>query len=1199
VSGPTELRTTEDIRRLFDLDSHGVIEASAGTGKTYTMVEIALRILEEGRARLGEILMITFTEKAAGELRSRIRARIEKALDEGPADPVRLRLLEALEGFDEARISTIHAFCMRLLEEHAFESGQPFASNQADEGELLVDLLRERQRKQWSALDQGQLGDALRLAGYPHPSKRTGESQWERTVLEIAGHYTPEAGDRLEPPPLAEPVDRESMGRVAAELRTLLCECAPLLDLEADRDPGVDPPLVQMMRRDKVAANTVRALCEQYVVPLTNLIETADGIGDGALFEAAQLFLTASTRSEAFRKSGHDHFHTRMASRGSPELLDRARGIAERVARMDAVLASYSPEHQLAANTVDELHEDLVTWTRARGILTYGGMIRGVHAAVTAEGGASAFVDQLRAQFRYAIVDEFQDTDRLQWEILRTVFADAGPPWLFIVGDPKQSIYGFRGADIHAYEAARDALVASRGAPRYVLPVNRRASGDLVEACNRLFGEGGWFGERAVDPVDRGTVEAPPTEEQRYRIVRDTSGRDPVTFVRLPKGTPARQSRALWAQFLAGEIRALIPPDGPAALTLRAGEVDRPLDYSDVCVLVERRSEAEFAIQALRSRRIPCSFYKQTGLWRSEEAMHLHYLLQALAEPEDPSAWRTALLTRFLRVPPERVAELAEAPPEHPLSVLLWRWVRWAERRQWPRLFQSILSEGPVLLEDLERAPEEWERRLTNYRHLMQLLEQYAIRAGADIHGLVEYLATRRATGAGEQPDEDLYRIETEEPRVQVMTIHAAKGLEFPVVFLAGGFTSGPTSSYARRYDPASGGHWVFDLSGRSSTEDEERNATRRLYYVAVTRAALRVYIPLVEQKTKPGALTTLILPTATRAWGEEGLAAAALDELDLGEAPSRRPAPPPAPEPARMPGAGSGKPRLPRVVRPEEVRRLVPFASFTGLHGAAAATSYGESLPRLDDDPGGLDPAPTAIPGGAATGQFFHEALERLLRTEDLEAALSDGSLRALMLGEPARALPARSLTPEFLAESATLLRRALRTPLPVMGCSVADLAPSGVLPEVEFLYPLSLGAGPSQPVEEIRRDGSFLTGVIDVVARVGERHYLIDWKTNRLDRYDQEALAACMAHQEYDLQYAIYALALERWLRSAYGEAYAPDRHLGGVCYVFLRGLSDEPDSPGLHSRQLDAEALAEFEVAVRRRLGGSEVSRPDGEE
>ena len=722
----------------FDLSRHAVVEASAGTGKTYTIEQLVLRLLTEEAVPLERILIVTFTEKATGELKVRLRAMLERALQKD--DDFAPLLKPALDHFDQAPIFTIHGFCQRLLQEYALEQAQDFRAELVNDIDLLQTSLREIQRKHWRAT----FGDRLRAVLDKALYNRETADDWDRKVLDIASKYKPRCGHQLRP---------------------------------------------------------------------------------------------------AYSPDWHE--------------------------RLDEVDANWAG--QLEIFTIDTLHQYLRDFKRQRGLQSFDDMIAAVEESLdrTKNPDAESFLHTLRQRYHHGIVDEFQDTDPLQWRIFRRIFLEGGELKLFVVGDPKQAIFGFRGADLPTYLQAADQMRTHFDASEYPLQVNWRSDSYLIDGLNCLFEDGAWFppatGIRYVH------VHAPDDDKRPTRIDGDRTNRPPLTIVDMAQWDRLKVAQKHYARFVAHEIQRLLAGDGAAPMLsfTHKDNPPRPLDAGDICILVMKKTDAEPIVQALDPAGIPYSFYKQTGLWQSDEAIHLEVLLQTLAQAEDRSSFRKALLTCFFRVKPEELVRAPDVPMQHPARQLYQIWLGYAENRQWSALCRSLLEDTGLLFP--ARGDADTDRRLTVFKHLLTTLEQVGHGFNLDLLGLLDWIRDRRRPR--DPGDADLQPVEMGRPKVKIMTIHASKGLEFPIVFLAGGFTQGLISKRPTAYRDDQG-RVVFDLCPESEAHEriaaERLSEQRRLLYVALTRAIFKLYLPKIRIPARGspflGPLGTILLPALEQA---------------------------------------------------------------------------------------------------------------------------------------------------------------------------------------------------------------------------------------------------------------------------------------------------------------------------------------------
>jgi exodeoxyribonuclease V beta subunit len=1036
-----EARTTVEI---FDLNRHAVVEASAGTGKTFTIERLVMRLLTEEAVPIDKILVVTFTEKATGELKTRLRGMLEKAIRDGDENAGLLK--PALDQFDQAPIFTIHAFCQRLLQEYALEQGQDFRADLVNDFDLLKMSLCEVQRKDWRTFFGPMLKAVLEKASY----NRDTASEWERKVLEIAAKYKPRCGHQLRPA------------------------------FTADWHQRLDEP-------------------------------DQDWAG------------------------------------------------------------------QLEIFTIDRIVQHLRDFKRTRGLQSFDDMIACVEESLDVEKNpdAEAFLHRLRERFSYGIVDEFQDTDPLQWQIFRRIFLDDGHSKLFVVGDPKQAIFGFRGADLPTYLRAAKEMCERFGAAEYPLDVNWRSDPDLIDALNCLIGEGAWF------PFETGIryfqIHAPDDDKRQSRVEEDHTDRAALSLVDLSQWDRLKVAHKHFARFAVHEIeRLLTGNNGDPLLSIKLkGSEPRPIEASDICILVLKRAEAEPIVQRLDQAGIPYSFYKQPGLWQSEEASHLEMLLQTLARPEDRASFRKALLTCFFRVRPADLARAPDVPMSHPARQLYQTWLGHVENRAWSALCRSLLEDTGLLFSPVaEEGESQADRRVANLRYLLACLEQAGHGKNLDLIGLLDWIKERRQKR--DPGDADVQPVEMGKPKVKIMTIHAAKGLEFPIVFLAGGFTQALAKESSYRDDE---GRIVFNLGPSDGEAKERMNADRlsehrRLLYVALTRAQFKLYVPKIRRPRTVnrymGPVGTILLPAIECACPDKlGPLVAENVAVPLVPAVPKSPQPDagakPTPAPIRLSG-----PLFPVADGNLGRRRIVTrsFSSMTRHHlsQVGEGSSFGEQTPKPEDE--AATPVDHEDPlRGPVFGDMVHNVLERIDYVEVSRAITPDVLIQP---GAHARKLiddqiktdiallrtrtPIDQLEAACRQQIANLVWHALKTPLAAIGGRLCDVPAKDRLAEVEFLYPED---------NETRIDERFITGFMDLLFRKDGKYYLVDWKTNLLPGYGREDLERSMADSDYHRQYRLYLQAIQRWL----AKLTKGRLELGGVYYLFVRGLNGRDESTGVY--------------------------------
>lgn len=1203
------------------LDRHAVIEASAGTGKTYTIEQLFVKLMCEKGVDFDRILVLTFTEKATGELRERIRSNIAKELKASEADPKAAEKLRfAYDNFDDAAIFTIHGFCSRILRQHAFENGELFRVSLEDDAPLYERMLAEIMRKGWQKLFGPALPALLELSGFPR--LKSGHSAWEDDVIKIARSCRPEHGDSIHPSPLVNL--REEILKRVEHAQKLLGAAAKLV---GDIDTGDLEKSDLYVEYSKLCTRKdyLYSRLREMILPLLKIIAGYQAEG--------RIDITACLGLIRYVNKKKNGFNVLLANcdKGSVKAMSSLEALVKQLEGLHALLSDELINRQLDVVTIIELRRAVERHKREKAFICYEDMLLALDRALSAPAGrAGLLLDALRSRYSYGLIDEFQDTDPVQWSIFRKIFldepsGDATGRRLFLIGDPKQAIYAFRGADVYTYLDATLDVGKRADAAVYPLATNWRSIPPLIDAFNALFTKGKWF---TCDDIKYLEVKDPDegadkAEKRNVRVYEDRTGRSALSIVDLGVFDAPGDSRRAMADFIASEIKLLTDgSDGPALVFGTRGE-RRILRESDIAVLVKDRSEAKFIESSLDRFHIPHSFYKKQGLYQSEEADHLAYLLGAVNDPTDSQRFKKALLTPFFRIEPQELTQYEDLASSHPLKQRFEDWYDLAGRRKWPRLFQSVIDDTGVSYREI--TDPDGERRITNYRHILENLEREASQYNLDFNGIIERLnAYRLQTETGGE-DFDLHRLETEKPKVQILTIHAAKGLEYPVVFIGGGFTSRkPTESYYKYHD--SGRRIVYNLAKDASAElsykNELRHEEERLFYVALTRAKVKLYVPkfqLISDRNKhhAGPLLHIVSSAISEAFGGHK------DDMSVGtirfneKGGEARKKGTGAPEPfidkpeKALPLKGQGaRPELPSPLFPDASfsfkERKLEIDSFTSLKERAEAplvtmeSAYEEPGNGLasgkDDDDASKAPVLESIPAAAPkekmlppskdTGSMLHEIFEAIDFIKagmmpSSEALLGDPDIKKLIDIKLARygligghVYKKKEADDDFYRkETARIIWQTLITPFAPGGFSLAGIGKDEKRHELEFYYPLPMAQELKIPGVKASREG-FLMGYIDLVFRHDGRYYILDWKSNRLEEgYGADAVKKSMDEAGYHLQYKLYTIAVLRWLK-AHIKDFDYEKHFGGVYYVYLRGRDGKDAGKGLFFHRPEGE-------------------------
>jgi len=1155
----------------FDIELSGMrlIEAGAGTGKTWTIAALVLRLLLEQAVEIGKILVVTYTRAASGELRGRIRARLVAALaafEAGKADEAYLqalvarhapreaiaRLKLALESFDEAAIFTIHGFCQRALGETAFAAAQPFERELiADQGELLAAVARDAWRKEMTSATSAWAQWLIDHVQGPEGLAKLVSTHIGRIDARLAA---PAATDRR----AAEQAFAAAHANLRSLWRTEAATVRALLD---------GPHMKQNMYSPRQMQVRTAAL-ETFLTQPDALLPLPEGM---AYFGTEKI--AAGTRQGAVVPA-HACFPA----------------VDELLAAADQLQAIFeNATRRLLHDFLQAARAELAQRKRCGGQQTYDDLLADLARALASPAGPR-LVDNLRARYRIALVDEFQDTDPLQLRIFSRVFGTDAAPLVF-VGDPKQAIYGFRGADVFAYLQAR-----AGAATGYALLENRRSDPMLLKAVNALFARPRPFllDDMPYEPA------RPAVMARKELHCADAAA--PLTLWTMQPPPGAKNftkdaARGMAAEAVAADIARLLRLGAEGGASLDGC----PLGGGDIAVLVRTHREGDLVRTALARHGIPCVSGGGGSIWHSEEATEIERVLLAIAAPAREGLVRAALATVLLGADAAQLAAWladdaawsARLDRFHDDRLLL-------RERGFMAMWRRLLRRENVVARVLARP--DGERRLTNYRHLAELLQQAEQGAAHDAAAeeLARHLARQREAPEGE---ESQLRLESDARLVRIVTLHAAKGLQYPVVYCPF-LWLGPEED--RKGWPVLAHHageacLDFGSAGidalRAAADREEAAEELRLAYVALTRAEHRCVIAWgkVSNSARSPLAWLLFGPREAsaeepRAWlsrwleTHDEIAALQSLETELGGAlkllplPADGGAPPPPAEPEsacqprdfvgtlpapwRVQSFSSLAARLSAEAETADRDAVVPASAvppaptFLAPHARKPG-----SLPPTGGTSAWDGPAPTfagiqEFPRGTRAGSCLHALFERI----DFQGRAPAGPIAA-------EVLESFGYAPEWRPVLERLAGDVLATALNDSGLKLADVPRSERLVELEFTFPLGSAAA---------RAG-YMKGFIDLAFRHGGRWYIVDWKSNWLEDYGPAALAAAMQVHRYDLQARIYAAALQRalTLREPRRDWEAS---FGGVFYLFLRGM--QPGSAdGIHFFRPALDEIAEF--------------------
>ncbi|MFH1983626.1 MAG: exodeoxyribonuclease V subunit beta [Pseudomonadota bacterium] len=1171
-----------------------LIEASAGTGKTFAIASLFLRLVVTAGVPVDKILVVTFTQSATAELRDRIRRRLSSALlelrsgnardelvaalvaDPDTAVMAAARLSAALADFDRAPILTIHGFCNRILQDHAFETGMVFdAQLVTDIGLYRLMVADDFWRRHVMTLPPLAARCVQVTIHSPETLLEVDRRSIGPTVTVIPPPEVPLPETDLNQMMSAYRLLKQDWQRHRQEILTLLEDPALNGTVFGAVKPAPQRP-DRTLRQIRLAARA-DAIDAHLTLDIPDLC-----------FPKALSQLTTEAIIHYTRKGQIPPVHP---------FFDRCAGTLAQAEALNAAMSAFAVD--LRYRFSRHLDEALDRLKARDHVLFYDDLLLRVYRALeAAQTGEDALIRSIRDQYQCALVDEFQDTDGLQYRIFSRLFHDPAT-LLFMIGDPKQAIYAFRGADIFSYlEASRKA------AGVFTLEKNWRSVPSLVSAVNALFSQ------QSSPFVMTGLTYAQVVAQKAD--ADSPFGDAPAMIVwQLPPAPDDSPDRRLSAG-AAGEIAAAAVAAEIVHLTYADGRTlaRAPVPLADMAVLVRTNAQARTIRRHLVGCGIPCVLQSSDSVFNTTEATMLWQVLHCLASPHATTVLRTALTTALMGVDLTHIG-LPEDDDDHALARyrdLLNRLGQLWAARGFMRMFTELLAAFDTRRRFLAFA--DGPRKMTNLRHLAELIH------GAEGSGLspketVAWLSGRITDGDGGDEAAQL-RLETDAGAVTIVTVHKSKGLEYPVVFCPFLWRDALRANDPVYYhDPANDYRETVDF-GSSRIEAGRRQALAetfaenlRLVYVALTRAKHRCYFPWDQRLPADGsALAYLIhgcappgdiLPDSGNARFEGPFSvlpherfAEDLNALERRSAGAIQRSPAPSPVPGavyRRPAQASGA-LHPRVfsARIAEGGRVV---SYTGL---TAGSDHGNHPEGADHDgvvasrpaaPISTETADMAVfPRGATAGSLFHEIMESI----DYRYPESPATARTVV-----RVLGDYGYDPGWQDALCRCVAKVLRAPLPLHGvrAPLVDLSPADRMCEMAFTFPLKRLA-PADLKAVFAESGVFdgdpnverwpdrlrfspvhghMKGFIDLWFRHEGRFYILDWKTNYLGPspadYSGPNVASAMLQGDYHLQYHLYVLALHLYLKWRLA-GYRYDRHFGGAIYLFVRGM-DPHRSPG----------------------------------
>jgi exodeoxyribonuclease V beta subunit len=1137
-----------------------LLEASAGTGKTYALARIFLRLVAEHGVEIGKILVVTFTSAATEELRGRIRELLVHALadlqscgteisDEtikelGKSEEMReqsiRRIQLALVCFDEAVIDTIHGFCNRVLTENSLETSALF---EAELDQSADDLVVEAIQEYWRC----QLADVHPVVAAASSLSKMGPDEMVKFYKSLPATQQYQFG-----------FDRGGdLSSVRADL---------VRSYEDLSQAWVNHRSEYLQFVEQCVTKSMRAYKQ-----LSYHAEIFDYMfGQGAVSPDGLKTLddVKSSKLKVRKEFEND---------SKPSFAIQAENFCGLLQRFGLFL-------RLECSSF--LHKRIESWKEARGLLSFDDLLKLTADAVSNPITAGESIRQsLRQAFDAALIDEFQDTDPVQFQIFRELFADTQKHWLYLIGDPKQSIYRFRGADLEAYFS----FASNTGAKVYSLDTNYRTTSPLVTGINHF-----------LSASKTSPFQHPQLSFHEVSPNLGGSADENKTFFMQGKQSPPLVLREISQ---VGDRRVNKAVAQEAIRTDMANEIFHLLEHGqvgekkvgtgDIAILVRSNAEAREVWEYFRSRGLPVVVFTDLSLFETDEARELLWVLQGMANSRNDRSIKRALASGLLGMTTSDFQQWMDQPREWDQWVGRFRDLStiWREEGIYMAL-RRLFRETGAIERNLGRP--DGERRVTNFLHLAEVLHHTTTENPMSPSSLLVWLQSKMDQSDRSQEEYQL-RLESESESIRILTVHKSKGLEYPITFIPFlGFSNDRKKGSFRYHSDT--GELMVDLWELAQEENKERGRTEerredaRVLYVALTRASSCCYLyhpqapPSDESSNAQGYLfegiRNSVESLSVSQWVEQNGYGREITHSFLSL---------PVKEKGKSPAQSLSNTSQPKAFSAAEFPSDRALVSDMGVQSFSSLTRQidfngadldgGTQLGGGVSDEVSLSPDPIFdFPAGAHAGNFMHDVFEHLQFDDSTTwAGLIERKLKHHQFDSAKWQNPIHKMIEQVMQlELAPGLRLGLLTRadrmeemeflFPASSFSLASLV--SALPVDSMLSQYLLGVAESD-WDSAEMKG-FLTGKIDLIFRWNSKYYLLDWKSNRLngrgDGFVSPAIHKEMLDHHYVLQYHLYVLALHLHLRARL-PGYSYENDFGGVYYLFTRGICSSSQNGVFH--------------------------------
>ena len=1128
--------------------SNLVLEASAGTGKTYNVTEIVKKLVFESDSKdyiknLRQILIVTFTEKATGELKDRIRKELEKkAIKEG------LNIDFSLNDFN---IYTIHSFCQNSISEFGLYANVPLDLNIVTNEETYLDefvdrFIRERLLEEIESIDIFKSDDMI------------GTNYLKEMLIAI------------------------------------------LQDYYLDSNYEVDDSIIDIHLKDTICFTkslSFKEFCNECKI--------------GNVYERLNKKRLENKKINSFLNSIEKYYDGKIVSAPT---IKKENFELEDYNDVQKILRSLQLSKSviyLAIKNIDKLYKAWQEEKLKNKNQTFNDMIRTVRENVL---NNEAFRNKLKEKYKNAIIDEFQDTNQLQFDIFKALFMSDDKHHIVVVGDPKQSIYMFQGADLTVYQKAVEEISSNGLMNR--LDTNWRSTEDIVISCNKFFES--FFGEKIEFSNSNYSGCG---KEMLYK-----GNKIKALSIGVPESGKETNNIREYADNVVKRIIDYCSYDDNNKTNLQIrpkdeidekGEIEkqpfRNVSFKDFAILARSRSEMLHIERSLKKCGVPYIRYKDSGLFKGREAAHWVAMIDALNVVDftgyNRSLYRKLMFTDFFGYDAKSINDVYFEKDDSEEMLLIKKWRNFVKKREWDNLIESIIEDSKLLknLSDID---------MTQSLSIHKQIGDYCLSYLYNNHTIFDLLNNLKGSSDGndEEEDSNIIQVGSDNDAVKIMTIHASKGLQFPIVISISGFVGPYTSSDTYLFhDLEDNKHKITFFY--SFAEEELIEEYRRLIYVDYTRAEYMLILPMYA---KPNAYSDIVSSSNTYYMEKypndyEKFECMSVNYKELKEKVL-----------LILNHSNNNNSTTTIDSQKEELKKIISTSGNKKCYKHAYSSLSHPKVEEVDDldlddeeledKEGEINPVssinmydlknveikgnnydynsmleiPESFPFGKEIGSALHEIFEKASFTDyDKTNFKQNENKLNILIDECIKNYKIKELLEEDKEYIRNIVYNTLNAIIPSsnpfkLSC-IKDIDKNT---EIEFNYNLKGG-----------HFKNYLNGFIDLTFRINDKFYIIDWKSDSLNEEDLKSYASSENLKEhtnnhYAIQRVLYAYTLVKWLNKVYNETSLEEtfnKHFGAVYYVYIRGCI-ENTSNGIYGQTWSCfnDLEEAYNLIIKERVG-----------